>query len=113
MKKVFLFLFIITFTFAKDSYVLTYIEKNKQCVLHQNGINIELFDKRFTVKEPKDGYRCSALRQEQYRKCNVLENNNTTANVLAYGIYTDNNLVIAFRTDENTTSDSIVSVECE
>jgi len=113
LYKIILFSLIFSTLYAKENYILKYTPDNKLCQLTQNGVKIDLFDKRFSLPEPKNSYQCAALRKEHYKDCKMVENNNTTATTVSYGVYEDTNLVVAFKVDENSTLESRIELLCE
>jgi len=102
MKKIsFLFitslLFAGTIATANDTYILSY-SKDTNCTLTKNGKKIPTFDKRFKVKDPKNGYTCNAIQKVQYNDCIIAKTKNTTAQVFSFGTYGYTNLLFAFKT---------------
>ena len=93
----------------EDVYLFTSSDRN--CTLSKNNKIIPSFDPKFKRKQPRSDYSCSAMQKEQYTECSVLERENITALLVAYGSYEKTNLIIAFKNPHKSVKSS-VTVAC-
>jgi len=99
-----------TSMFANDIYEVSY-SKDTNCTILKNSKPIDMFDKRFGKKAPRNSYTCSAIQKEQYNNCDVLKKENLTAFFMGYGAYEYTNLILAFKNPHPSTK-SYLKVKC-
>jgi len=97
--------------FAKDIYKLSY-SPDTNCTLIKNSKKIPLFDKRFKMKAPNNGYTCSLIQKERYNECHIVNKKNITALVFSYGAYDFTNLITAIKVPTKNI-DSFIEIECK
>lgn len=94
---------------ADDTYELRY--KDKNCSLTKNSVSIPLIDPRFGEQKPNFAYTCNAVQKEQYNYCEILNSENTTALLFAYGAYDNTNHIMAFKNPHKSVESSL-KVKC-